>query len=153
MERYLYSPIRLHGADRNSVTFLPFLIIRTIIRYFEGTRLRIFFTELLIHTTAIRSVSQPPYFLYDVSVTSETVRWCDAVIYDDSVRIVITLHDTKLGTKLQFTAVGRPVTSNPQISCKSGIQFLTLNMLLQSKFLNNVSCRNQNHTNISPVTS
>ena len=75
--------------------YVPYL------RYFEGTRLRVFFTELLIHTTAIRSVSQPPYFLYDVSVTSETVRCCDDVIYEEFVRIGITLHDTQLGTKLQ----------------------------------------------------
>ena len=34
------------------------------------------------------------------------------------------------------------------MSCNSETQFLTLNMLLQSKFLNNVSGRNLNHTYI-----
>jgi hypothetical protein len=49
--------IRLHGAPRDSLTFLPFITLRTILRYSEGTRLRVFFTELLIHNTAIWSLA------------------------------------------------------------------------------------------------
>jgi hypothetical protein len=43
------------------------------------------------------------------------LRCCDALNYEDAVGNDITLHYTKLGTKLQFTAVGRPVRSNSQI--------------------------------------
>jgi hypothetical protein len=49
--------------------FLPFITIRTILRYFEGIRLHVFFTELLIRTIVIWSISQPPYILYYVSFT------------------------------------------------------------------------------------
>jgi hypothetical protein len=41
----------------------PFIIIRAVLSYFEGIRLHVFFTELLIRTIAIRSVSQPPYIM------------------------------------------------------------------------------------------
>ena len=56
-------PYTPHGADRDSCALLPFITKRTILRYFEGTRLSVFFTELLIPTIAIWSLSQPPYIM------------------------------------------------------------------------------------------
>jgi hypothetical protein len=52
-----------------ALPFSPFIIIRNMLRYSEGIRLHVSFTELLIRTIAILSLSQPPYILYDVSVT------------------------------------------------------------------------------------
>jgi len=62
-------PYSFMARTGTAAPFLPFVSIRTILRYFEGISLNVLFTEILILTIAIWSLSQPPYILCDISVT------------------------------------------------------------------------------------